>query len=513
MKKIHGRYSGSLTIEECNTLEAIIALDKEQGVIPSLRDSITALTNSEIEQVIKDKKSKTQCTRGVLRDEQTLGVAFMYTSKKCILGDSVGLGKTVEVAGVLNLLSKTLGRPVKVLWLTEKTLMTETRKKVIQFTGQYIEKLYGDKGSIAKFLNEHPIKGGISHGVVGAHSLLTQSDFIAWLEKAKQEGGNPFDVLVIDESSILGNLRNLASISFTKWAKDFNYVYELNATPFEGHLKVFHAQLKALDPLGMPSKTEILTKYMIKDYTGVFVKSTDKYRNSDDFRYLIGYRYFARTRAEKGGKFENNQGRLILSDLSDVQKKWLRLSSMPGMVFDCPTYFDSAITFDEVNVPKLASLREVLDTECKDAKKVLIFSWYKEAQAALRDWLESKGESVQCLNGDTRSKEADQIIAGFIAGDYKILITNVQKGLDFGDCDYVIFYTYSANPGKMVQFEGRVTRSFDIRGKHVYLLCSRGFEYNRLKKTISARAKGSTAFAKTDYSCVLDILVNEGGEV
>ena len=91
----------------------------------------------------------------------------------------------------------------------------------------------------------------------------------------------------------------------------------------------------------------------------------------------------------------------------------------------------------------------------------------------------------------------------------KVLITNVQKGLDFGRCNHCIFYSYDPSPNKMVQFEGRMTRERNIIGKHVYLLISRGRELNKFKSVVKDRAEASDLFAGSDFSCVLSLLLDE----
>ena len=43
---------------------------------------------------------------GQLRKYQTVGTAFMYFSPRSIIGDGVGLGKTAEIAALINLLKQ-----------------------------------------------------------------------------------------------------------------------------------------------------------------------------------------------------------------------------------------------------------------------------------------------------------------------------------------------------------------------------------------------------------------------
>lgn len=59
----------------------------------------------------------------------------------------------------------------------------------------------------------------------------------------------------------------------------------------------------------------------------------------------------------------------------------------------------------------------------------------------------------------------------------------------------------------MIQFEGRITRDFDVIGKHIYVLCSRGKEYETLNKVVRQRAKATADFTNTDLSVIMNILL------
>src|SRR5690606_734474 len=97
----------------------------------------------------------------------------------------------------------------------------------------------------------------------------------------------------------------------------------------------------------------------------------------------------------------------------------------------------------------------------------------------------------------------------FNNGEYDILITNVLRGIDLKACDNCILYTIDPNPQKMVQFEGRITREFDILGKSVWLLMSMGKEKRFVEKNIKLRATASASFTNTGKSMVLTA-INSG---
>lgn len=519
VKLYNDRYQGSLMPEDCEKLEQIIKLDEENGVFSDLRHIIYNLSGTDTQKIIDETETygkirpetEIDYRVGTLRDEQTLGAAFMYFARNCILGDSVGMGKTAEAAALCQILHNAYtssGKTFNYLILTEKNLIEQMRFEFVKFTGKYVETLYGDKVNCGKFTSLHPAGVNMNYGVVGSHTILTQNLFIEWLQQCRSMGfGSPFDLLIVDESSVLGNL----SAGITKNAKAllpfFDRVVFLNATPFETRLDTFFSQLTLLDPLMLPTKSNFQKEYVCFDYRGMYPKPNGKYKNQKAFRRLVGYRYFARTRRDKGAVMEDCTSKILTSKLSAIQKYWLSRTSMAQMVYDCPNAIDDSIEFNEYNVPKLQSLSKALEDDCEDADTILIFSHYREAQESLSIWLANKGYSNRILCGDTKDTERESIIRGFKNSEFRVLITNVQKGLNFGDCNYCIFYSFDPNPSKMIQFEGRVTRSFNIVGKHIMLLCSEGKELDRLNSVIKTRAQAASDFTNVDLSCIMDLLL------
>lgn len=515
----NGRYKGSLTDSDCDKLEQLITLDNSGGCVNDLLHIIYNIPDTEVDDYIKDMDKHGKITReydkplGTLRDYQTLAVAYGYYAGNFILGDEVGTGKTVEVAGIINLKTAEYAQKNKkfrYLLLTEKNLSAQVRKEMVKFTGNYVTRIKSSEDrEVSKFIEANPFDSELKYSVVGTHHLLKTPAFISWLEQCKSFGkGFPFDMLVIDESSVLGGkTTNQIVEGYKSIAKNFKKIVFLNATPFETNLMVFYNQLNLLDKKLLPTRENFEKQYCIMKWSGMYNVPSGKYKNQAEFKRNIGYFYFARTRADKGAIMQDCSGRVILSPLSKIQKEWLQKTQLNRMIYDCPTYIEPSIQFNEENVPKLQSLRELLEGECKDARQILISVYFKEAQMWLSQWLTDRGYSNRILNGDTKNKDRDEIIDGFKNKEYRILITNVQKGLNFGDCNYCIFYSFDPNPSKMIQFEGRTTRSFDIIGKNVYVLCSKGREEKVLNDIVKQRAKATSELTNVGLSVIMNILL------
>lgn len=512
-------YNGSLkgaylTDKDCQILDNLRGVSDNNGCVKDLKRVIYNLSNDEVEQVKLHKSSDFIDKQvGELRDEQTVGVAYMFFAKRLVLGDSVGLGKTVQICGLCNLLTQMKekqGVTFRYLYLTEKNLVEQTRDEMIKFTGEYVDILRGEKKYVQKFAEEND--GELVYSIVGTHSLINSVEFQEYMRTYRAlYGCNPFDALFIDESAIIGNMSTKTYANGKHLADDFDWVVVMNATPFETNLRTFYAQLNFCDETLLPAKTVFQNLYEEKSYNhfGGYPKFNGKYKNANIFKNQVKYRYLARTRKGLGAVMKDCTAEVIESPLSPIQKELLKKTSMPQMVYDCPSYFDETIVVDRNNTPKLGSLLDLINKDFKNEKTILVYSRYKESQRGIMEALLNEGISCEIMNGDTDIDEKNKIISQFKMGDFRVLITNVQKGLNFGDCNVCIFYSYDPNTNKMVQFEGRTTRSVDIVGKHSRVLVSSGKERNRFDKGLADRAKGSDAFAGSDYSCVLMLLLDK----
>ena len=511
----NGKLRGKLLTEEtCDKLDSLLRLDAKNGFVKELKGIIYDLTPFDVEMIKKQRSNAgVSLVHGELENTQTIGVAYMYFAERLILGDSVGMGKTVQVCGLCNLLESHLlkqAQEFRFLYLTGKNLVDQSRDEMIKFTGNYVETVQGVKDSVSKFCKNN--WDYLEYSVVGSHSLIRSMDFQEFMvHYTRDEGFNPFDILVIDEA---GDILTNSSTQIYKAAKElagmFDRIILLNATPFEKELRQFYNQLNFIDDTFLPTKTAFQKDYEVYDYgVAPYPVFSGKYKNAEKFRNEVGYRYLARTRKSAGATMTNCSADVFVSPLSVEQTELLRMVSMPNMVYDCPSYFNMGVPTTIETTPKLYTLLWLLQEKLKDEKSILIYARYKESQQCIAECLAEYGHDSYILNGDSPQEVRTAIINKFKLGDIRILITNVQKGLNFGNCNHCIFYSYDSNPNRMVQFEGRMTRSYNIDNKHVYLLISRGNELKTFKKVVADRAKASDIFAGSDFSCVLSILLND----
>lgn len=491
------RLQGSLSTETCAKLDFILSAYQNNQGIEGLEHYIYDLTPDEVDLVLSDREVPSPAV-GTLRPYQQIGAAFMYYAGSCLLGDSVGLGKTAQIAGLVNIMKAEMGRDPKVLFIAEKRPSEALQRELVRFTGVKWHHAYGTKESLNDF-----IAGRVDFpNLVTVHSALRSPYFQSWLQGGVEDYGTcPYDLIVVDESSVLGNSSTAIYKAAKKLFAKAPRLVLMNATPFEANLDTFYHQLNLLDSKFLPTKSLFDKTYKVMDYSGVFPKFSGKYRRSEEFRDMVAFRYLPRTRESLGASFENCSAEIIHVPLEPEQRALYNTTNMRRMLWDCPWVIDPELPMWCNKIDKTLELVHRLGSD-----KVLIYVYYRVAQDVLAAALEDEGYEVGVLNGDTVSSDANQIVKEFVSGSTQILITNVQKSLNFEGVRHCVFYSYNPNPSQMVQFEGRITRSFDIRDKHVYILLTDGPELETFNTTLADRADASSTFTSTDFSLILTLL-------
>lgn len=507
-------YLGSM---DENKADAILSLTEDYSAVQSLRHVIKDAPEYLIMDMIKEAEeyeemhgslegyefsNPSAIGTGTLRDNQTVGVAFLYYAGSALLGDEVGMGKTVQIAGLHNILSSEFankGEDFKMLFLGEKSSAGQVRNKLIQFTGKYVGLIEsGEAKSVKDYIDKNRVKKYYS--VVGSHSLLQSPEFITYLAK------NPFDLIVIDESSILKNASSTFYVSCKEIFKFHKRIVLLNATPLETNVRDIYNQLKLLDADYMPTVGDFEKTYVTKKKT-MYGWMPSGFKNEEMFKESIRLRYFAQTRAELGANYKDNLYETFLVPLSPVQKELSKKTSLHQMLVDYPSGVDYSIQFDIHTTPKLKLLLELIDTTVeKGMSQAVVYCRFLDAQEGIRRELEHKGYRVVVLNGASKTKKREEMVREFNNGYYDVMLTNVLKGIDLKTCDTAIMYTIDPNPQKMVQFEGRITREFDIQNKKVYLLVSMGREKRFVEDKLKMRVDASKSLTKTGRSMVLEAI-------
>lgn len=493
-------YQGALNDRQC---EILLQLQNDYSEIQDLKHIITDLSDTEVANKIANCAYVPNESVGTLTSEQTIGVAYLYYAGRALLGDEVGLGKTVMTAGLINLLKR--GNPnFRCCFLTEKTSVDQIRKKLIKFTGDYVELVESaEAGVLNKFLTENMFE--LKHSFVGSHSLLANSEFLYYLSR------HPVDLLVIDEGAVLRKTTHTYYKAVKALSDYIGRIVILNATPLETGAKDIYNQLKLLDKSFMPTVADFESAFCRKSKKA-FGKGFDivGYKNCEVFKEAICLRYLARTRDDTGATIGDNKVNVCFVPMSPVQKELSRKTTLHQMLADYPTGVDFTVPYNTSTTGKLEALISLFQSELNTDSRVLIYCRYIECQKQMVEELNNIGCKCVVLNGTTKVKQRAKIIDDFNMGAYSVMITNIARGIDLEDCDVCIMYTLDPNPQKMVQVFGRLTRSNDVTNKSLYFLISEGKEKTNFQTKLKLRASASMRFTRVGTNLVLQAIENGG---
>lgn len=502
-------YKGCLRDTQCENLLALEGV----GAVPSLKHCITSLTLTQISDLKEQAKTYTKAHKtlkgftytfkgevqtGTLTDTQTVGVAFMYFAERMILGDEGGTGKTVQSAGVLNLLTKEYKKsgkaPFRYLFVTEKTPASQIRDKLIKFTGEYVGLIESaEEKARNTFYSLNP--DGFEFNYVCTHALLENPEFIVYLAKYG------IDALVFDESSVAKSKTSKLYQNLQELTKHVKYMYLLNASVLETSLDEYYNQLKLLDPSLLPTLTEHRKRHCIPQRTMFgFSYKTNKYKNEAEFKEAVRLRCLARSREDAGAIFEDNTMKLIFVELTEPQKELMKRTTLYREVADYPPGVDPSFPYDMVHCSKLEVVNYIVRSLVPKDEQVMIFCYYKGCQAELSDHFESAGYRTVIVNGEDTIKRKNENLTAFNNREHDILITNLKKGVDLLYCNTCILYSLDPNPQSMIQAEWRSMREFDVIGKSLYMIVTMGKEKATLEKAVKSRFQAADSMVMKSSS-------------
>lgn len=505
---IDDMYSGGMSEKQASLIQEI----KKSKSVPNLKEMVFDFSpeliarsieeSKSIRQIVMEEKISVHDKMGELRDYQTLGVAFMYFSPRSILGDGVGLGKTVEVAALINFL-KLRGECKRFLMAVETTALVQTQLELMRFTGLNVITLPSEKSKLTRAIKKIDFRN--VDGIVIKHSALKSDTFSSWLAHNINSDGTCriFDVFILDESSVIKNI-DTKTYSYTSNICNLaKRVHFMNATTFETKLMDIYTQMDMINTYLLPPVSKINSRYCTYGRTSYWKKVGGKpkkcfnftltgYKNQAEFKSRLGLCYFGRTKKDIGLDLPHTY-KVYTVEPTTKQMLAIEKGYRYGEVLNCPSLIeDIDIGTTVADVPKINRLVSLIENEFSD-DKVMVYVFHREAQVAIKAELEKIGRKVEILCGDTTDQmERYRIQNDFNTGDCDVILTNVKKSLNLYGGDVCIFYSVLTNPASMFQVAGRIDRNVDDRIKtFILLLYEHTREYETFRDIVAKRSKDS----------------------
>lgn len=522
---VNNMYAGRMNNTEIDTVMEI----RNSKLVPILKNTILNFPPElviesiekevSIRKLVRDRGLKISDYVGEMRDYQTIGTAFMYFSKRSMIADGVGLGKTVEIASLINLLYNK--REIKrFLMAVETGAIVQTQCELIKFTGLNIVVLPSTKVQLMKKIEK--IDWNTVDGIVISHTLLRSDTFSKFLALNIDVNGKCriFDTFILDESSCIKNNETKMYRYTYNICQLANRVHFMNATAFETCIMDIYYQIDMMNCDLLPKESKIKSRYC--EYSRetfwrkgaggasqAFAYKLSGYKNQKDFKESLKLVYFGRTKKDVGLDLPHTY------KVYEVEPTVKQISAIArhgkyNEILNCPSLVAEAnIPTNSDEVPKIARLVDLVKNEFSGSN-VMIYVFHRKAQEVIRDKMLEIGRKPLILNGETEQIEKFKVQTEFNEGECDVLITNVKKSLNLYGGDVCIFYSLITNPASMFQAAGRIDRNVDKRIKTFILMLYKGTdEYNFFRDVVAQRsqdAKDLTIEVKTAVDYFLEAM-------
>lgn len=373
-----------------------------------------------------------------LRPYQVDGARWLAACNR-ILGDDVGVGKTVQAIGAARI-------------CRAKTIHIVSTKTMLRYWADELTKWW-------------------PNWVEHAEVTFSTYDALAKYADTKQR----WDVLILDEAHKLKNRKTLRRSRVVKVARRCGKVWPLTATPIMNRVDELWSLLNLVDSTRWSSFWKFVKMHADAQpgrYGWVINPApTNPSRLATDIAP-----YFLRR--ERG---------VVANDLPPVEIVRYRVPMTPGQAKlhheleqdMLATLEDGTLLFAPTALAKLTRLRQcaispllfastevggkteaLLDLiEGAEGKPVVIFSQWVKVLDIMADALAAEGHFISMLHGQLSDKQRDVVQAEWKRGDTQILMTTIScggVGLDFTHADIAVFTDWAWTPTDNSQAIGRL---------------------------------------------------------
>lgn len=431
-------------------------IGREQGLLP---DDLAAKVAA---QPLDDRHRRVS-----LRGYQAFGARFALAQERVIIGDEMGLGKSIEAIAALAHLRAggethfLVACPASVLinWVRE----IETRSTL----GTY--PLHGPD-RLAD-LREWTRVGGVAVVTLdGLHRLEPGTTSGA-------EGLPEVGMLVVDEAHYVKNPETRRSRAVAAWCGRARRVLFLTGTPMENRVEEFRTLIGYLRP-----------------ELAAGLRSSDVVAGAQAFRKAVAPVYLRRNQQD------------VLSELPERVEadEWVEFS---GADFEAYRRAVAAGNFmamrraayaEPATSAKLKRLLELVEDAEANGLKVVVFSYFRAVLAAVGDALDGRAHGP--LSGDLAAARRQQVVDDFsAAAGHAVLLSQVQAGgvgLNLQAASVVILCEPQVKPSMETQAAGRAHRMGQVRRVQVHRLLSVDSVDQRMLDILRRKSKLFDAYAR-----------------
>lgn len=396
------------------------------------------------------------CPPGLsFRPYQVAGIHYMLEHPQLILADEPGLGKTIQVAGLINALEGQLKRVLiicpaylKLNWVNELRRWLVSSLSVTMDSYGYATETNGlwvtNYEKVAKYLDENELEISV-------------------------------DLLICDEAHYLKNSKALRTKVVLGQIKAPRRVF-VTGTPVVNRPAELWPILKAIDPHGLGSSWKYFhTRYCDAKKT-LFGWDVSGASNVEELGEILRSKFMIRRKKSE-----------VLNDLPAKVRRTVYLDSKAivaalrrerdvlnkllaegtdlndlfehGRVEDLAELTRARIELAHAKTPGACEM--VLDA-LEAQKAIVVFAWHRDVVEAIAECLRKNGDLVVAhVHGDHSIEQRHEAVARFQAGKIDVLVATIAAlgtGVTLTSANQVFFVELPWQPGVLEQAEDRLHR-------------------------------------------------------
>lgn len=401
-----------------------------------------------------------------LRPYQFTGIKFLQDSKRAMLTDMPGLGKTPQsafaaVGRVLiicpNYLTEQwydwlLGRDEKSRERNQGLAIPNVEGKVAIAIGNSVRKYRAIVRSKARWT------------VINMEALPTHSEWLCgWKMDAdnkfvKVGEGQHYDTVIIDEAHHMRNRKSIRAKVALQIAKQCERIYELTASPIYREVDDLYQELRILQPDIFTSYNDFVKTFCVADDTRFGLKVVGiKKSMIKELEQLLSIVKLGRSYREAGRNLPPIIETFVKIEMPPHIKKMYqqaieeyRIEAMDEKFTNWMSVFHTLRRIVTGSF-KYDAVKELLADE---VRKAVIFSWYQDTAEAIAERF--SGADMEVVSGSDKVHERRTKALGH--KHVSATIASLGEGIDLSDARTAIFAEENWTPGSNFQALSRVVR-------------------------------------------------------
>lgn len=379
-----------------------------------------------------------------LRDYQIEGITTLRKSKRILLTDVPGLGKTAQAA---------FASTPPVLVVCPGYLVSLWAEKLAEYGFDKVAVAIGNRQERNAALNDMEA----FFVVCNIEMLDTYHQFAdkVWLRHWRS--------IIFDESHHLKSHNGKRAKIAVTLARHAEYVYLLTATPVKREIDDYFMQFRILQPDIFTSYWRFVNQFCNTEQTYFGTKILGAKKSMiPELKQVLSVITFGRTYEEVGRqvppvieKFIHVQMNEKTQQLyNEVVNYWRVEDEEERLTFTNYMSLKHILRQHLTGALKAPTVRDIVED---DGRQSAIFSWYRNTAEAIQQAI---GDNCVLLHGEMQSEERRQraILAMEQGKHISATIMSLGEGVDLSRCRNLIFAEEDSTPGSNFQALSRVRR-------------------------------------------------------